>query len=234
MEIKAQHPFWGYRRAWGFLNFHLNYKVSQRKVRKLMKNHGLSLKERPKKAVRMNKTRKPKAQRPKSIWGIDMTKFIVEASGWVYLHIVVDWYTKKIVGFKLSTRSKTQDWLDALDTAIEDAFPDGVRGQCLKLVSDNGSQPTSKSFMKEMNILDIKQIFTAYNNPKGNAETERMIRTIKEELLWLNEFETFEEAKTVLESWVKDYNNNYPHSVLEYRSPKQFEDNYFNKIKKVA
>lgn len=60
MEIKANHPFWGYRRAWGFLNFHLDYKVSQRKVRKLMKDHGLSLKERPKKAVRKNKTSKPK------------------------------------------------------------------------------------------------------------------------------------------------------------------------------
>jgi len=54
-------------------------------------------------------------------------------------------------------------------------------------MSDNGSQPTSLSFMKACSNLDIHQAFTSYNNPKGNADTERMMRTLKEELLWLRE-----------------------------------------------
>jgi transposase InsO family protein len=49
-------------------------------------------------------------------------------------------------------------------------------------MSDNGSQPTSRSFMEICAGLGIKQAFTAYNNPKGNADTERMMRTLKEEL----------------------------------------------------
>jgi len=49
--------------------------------------------------------------------------------------------------------------------------------------------------MREMALLGIKQIFTSYDNPKGNAETERVIRTIKEELIWLNEFESLEVAR---------------------------------------
>jgi len=49
--------------------------------------------------------------------------------------------------------------------------------------------------MREMALLGIKQIFTSYDNPKGNAETERVIRTIKEELIWLNEFESLEEPR---------------------------------------
>ncbi len=49
--------------------------------------------------------------------------------------------------------------------------------------------------MKDITLLGVKQIFTSYNNPKGNAETEHHIRTIKEEILWLNEFDTFEEAE---------------------------------------
>jgi len=70
--------------------------------------------------------------------------------------------------------------------AVNREFPQGVRGENLKLVNDNGSQPTSRSFMKDMVLLGIEQIFTSYDNPKGNAETERMMRTIKEEVIWIN------------------------------------------------
>ena len=66
----------------------------------------------------------------------------------------------------------------------------GVRCRGLKLISDNGSQPTATSFMRDMATLGIEQIFTSYDNPKGNADTERVIRTIKEEVIWLNEFAT--------------------------------------------
>lgn len=79
--------------------------------------------------------------------------------------------------------------------AIKREYPEGVRGNGLKLISDNGSQPTSTSFMKDMTTLGIEQIFTSYDNPKGNADTERVMRTIKEEIIWLNEFDSFEEAK---------------------------------------
>jgi len=120
---------------------------------------------------------------------------MIPVMGWVYLVIVLDWYTKKIVVWDVSLRSKATDWKGALDMAINSEFPEGVRGKGVILISDNGSQPTATSFMKDMVTLDIEQIFTSYDNPKGNAETERMIRTIKEEIIWLNEFSSFEEAK---------------------------------------
>ena len=78
----------------------------------------------------------------------------------------------------------------------------------LKLISDNGSQPTATLLMRDMATLGIEQIFTSYDNPKGNAETKsgspknreifwgvsRVMRTAKE-IIWLNEFASFEEAK---------------------------------------
>ena len=152
-----------------------------------------------------------------------MTKFLVPCVGWVYLVIVLDWYTKKIVGYDISLRSRRQEWETALDRALQAEFPEGVRGQGLRLVSDNGSQVTSTGFIKSMALLDIEQIFTSYNNPKGNAETERMIRTIKEEVIWLEEFASFSEAKETIGEWIEqDYNQEYPHSVLGYRSPVEF------------
>jgi transposase InsO family protein len=123
-----------------------------------------------------------------------------------------------------------------MDFAIQKEFPEGVRGNELKLVSDNGSQPTSTSFMREMALLGIKQIFTSYDNPKGNAETERVMRTIKEELIWLNEFGSLEEARENIRNWImNDYNKLYVHSSLGYLSPEEFELKYYiEKGKNVA
>jgi putative transposase len=69
--------------------------------------------------------------------------------------------------------------------AVNRQFPDGARGQDLALMCDNGSQPTAMAFMEDCATLRIHQAFTSYSNPKGNADTERVIRTLKEECLWL-------------------------------------------------
>ncbi len=152
-----------------------------------------------------------------------MTKFILGSSDWCYLVEVLAWYTKETVGWKVLLRAKTSEWKEALDGALCRKFPLGVRGQGLSLISDNGSQPTSVAFMTETAGLDINQIFCSYDNPRGNAETERVIRTIKEELLWLNEFGSFEEAEARIGAWIEeDYNRLYVHSALRYLSPEEF------------
>jgi len=68
--------------------------------------------------------------------------------------------------------------------AINTQFPDGLHEHQLHLMSDNGSQPTSISFMKACRDLGVNQAFTSYNKPKDNADSERVFRTMKEELLW--------------------------------------------------
>ena len=189
-----------------------------------MKGHGLPATQTIHKAKRTPERSKPRADRPRQYWGIDMTKFLVSSIGWIYLVIVLDWYRKKIVGWNISLRSRAAEWKEALDMAIQREFPGGVRGNGLKLISDNGSQPTATSFMRDMATLGIEQIFTSYDNPKGNAETERVMRTIKEEIIWLNEFVSFEEAKEKIGRWIQeDYNKLYVHSQLGYMSPEEFE-----------
>lgn len=185
-EIKTEHPFWGYRRVTAWLRHREGIIVNHKAVRKIMKENGLTVVQAIHKAKRASR-RKPKAQRPKQYWGIDMTKFMIPSVGWVYLVVVLDWYTKKIVGHEVSLRGRTVEWREALDRALQVEFPEGVRSSGLKLISDNGSQPTSVAFMNYIVVLGIEQIFTSYDNPKGNADTERVMRTIKEELIWLNE-----------------------------------------------
>jgi putative transposase len=101
-----------------------------------------------------------------------------------------------------------------MEDAVLQDFPHGVRGQGLKLVSDNGCQPSSRSFLKVTATLDIEQIFTRFNNPKGNDETERFMRTPKEELHWLEEFAGLDDAHGKLSAWIDFYNNHYLHSAL--------------------
>jgi len=75
-----------------------------------------------------------------------MAKFYVQSFGWVYLVIVLDWYSKKIVGYKLNIRSKADDWIVALNMAVDNNCPLGSREYELHLMSDNGSQPTSEKY----------------------------------------------------------------------------------------
>lgn len=226
--IKSEHPFWGYRRIWAYMKYRLNQTVNKKRVYRIMKEHNLlvtpNLRLKARRDNQLNKN-KPKATQPNQFWGTDMTKTLISPFGWLYLVIVLDWHTKKIVGYSISSRSRTEDWLDALNDACNMQFPAGVlsKQQELCLLSDNGSQPTSKKYMQACSVLEIKQIFASYNNPKGNADTERVIRTIKEDFIWIREFSSPIEFTGAFKKWVEDYNNDYPHSSLNYLTPCQFE-----------
>ena len=71
--------------------------------------------------------------------------------------------------------------------------------------------------------MEIKQIFSSYNNPKGNADTERLMRTIKEDFVWTHDHSSPEEFIEQFKQWVKDYNQDYPHSSISYKTPCEFE-----------
>ena len=228
-EVKAEHPFWGYRRTWAHLKYVDGLEINKKRVLRLLKKHDLLVKPDTKlKAIRTPTRSKPKPDRPNQWWGIDMTKVMVNGFGWMYIVVVLDWYTKKLVGYYAGMQCRSKHWLEALDMAVNRQFPDGVREQRLFLMSDNGSQPTSISFMKACHDMDITQAFTSYNNPKGNADTERVFRTMKEELLWLREWTSPFELADALGKWIEYYNGSYLHSALGYKSPIKFEKEYQN------
>jgi transposase InsO family protein len=228
-QIKADHPFWGYRRTWAHLKYVDGLVINKKRVLRLMQKYELSVKPNIKlKAIRTPTRSKPRPDRPNQWWGIDMTKVMVEGFGWMYIVVVLDWYTKKIVGYYAGMECRGRHWLEALDMALNMQFPDGVREKHLHLMSDNGSQPTSIGFMKVCRELDINQAFTSYNNPKGNADTERVFRTMKEELLWLREWTSPFDLTDALRDWIGKYNRSYLHSALAYKSPIKFEEEYQN------
>jgi putative transposase len=227
--LKAQHPFWGYRRIWAYLHFVEQCAVNKKRILRLMREHNLIVPPNLKLKAKRTPTRtKPRSTKPHEWWGIDMTKVLVQGIGWVYIVVVLDWYTKAIVGHYAGLQCTAQHWLAALDMAVNDRFPTGARDKGLSLMSDNGCQPTSTTFVQACGTLEIQQAFTSYNNPKGNADTERVIRTLKEECLWLKEWTCPFKLMKELDDWITSYNEHYLHSALGYKTPRQFEREYYS------
>jgi len=84
-ELKAEHPFWGYRRLWAHLKYIDNLEIDKRRVFRLLKKHDLLVKPDTRlKAIRTPAKSKPRPERPNQWWGIDMTKVMVQGFGWMY------------------------------------------------------------------------------------------------------------------------------------------------------
>ena len=230
IHLKSEHPFWGYRRIWAYLRYRQNVVVGKNRIYRLMKENRLLITKKSRLLAKRGPFRsKPRATHPNQFWGTDMPKVKVGSFGWVYIHIVLDWYSKEIIGHSFSFQSKTQDWLNALNLAVNARFPGGILDAPSrpKLITDNGCQPTSERFMKTCSQLGIKQIFTTWNNPKGNADTERVMRTLKEDLIWPYDWQSPFDLQPAFEQWIHNYNTDFPHQSLAYNTPSQAMANYF-------
>jgi putative transposase len=96
--LKADHPFWGYRRIWAYLRYVDGVTVNQKRVYGVMKANDLLVNPNLKlRARRKVDTKKPRPDRLNHWWGIDMTKVMIDGFGWVYLVVVLDWHTKKVL-----------------------------------------------------------------------------------------------------------------------------------------
>jgi putative transposase len=91
-QLKAEPPFWGYRRSWAYLRFVEQQPVHTRRILRLLREHQLLVSPNAKlNAKRTPRRSKPKATKPTEWWGSDMTKVLVEGVGWVSIVAVLDW-----------------------------------------------------------------------------------------------------------------------------------------------
>lgn len=149
---------------------------------------------------------------------MDMTKIWTE-EGWAYLFSIVDAYDRRIVAWSLTPFCRDQEAICVLEDAVNTAFPQGVQGQNLKLVHDNGSQFTSRRFVQTLKTLAITSIRTSYRHPQSNGKMERWYRTLKEEEVWPNEYCSLQEARDSITRFVHYYNHERIHSALGYLTP---------------
>ena len=131
---------------------------------------------------------------PNRGWQINMTSFALSDFTPLYLIMVTDCYTRKIIGWTLDRRCRTGEWVGALRMALEfEGLTTKEACSKLTLRSDNGSQPCSKKFVEYLGKTGVKGQYTGYNTPDDNAYIERVIRTVKEEEIWPNIYDTLSE-----------------------------------------
>jgi putative transposase len=219
---KPRHRTYGYRRIWALLRRD-GLVINKKTVWRMMHQMGLSKPKAWYKPARPKRVEKMRPVGPNRGWQIDMTSFALSDLSTVYLVMVMDCYSRKIVGWTLDKRCRAGEWIGSLRMALDS---EGLTSKqlCRNLVvrSDNGSQPCSKRFVEFLGKAGVLGQYTGYNAPDDNAYVERVIRTVKEEEIWPNLYDSLSEARAAIEDYVEYYNNERIHSALGYRTPSEF------------
>ena len=163
---------------------------------------------------------------PNQKWGVDIS-YIWTSEGWLYLAIVIDFYSRKIIGFETSDRLKKDLAITALKRAI------AIRRPSNDIIhhSDRGSQYCSYDYQNLLKDFGFTISMSGKGNCYDNAMVETVFKTIKSELIWRNSFKTRDSATNDIAQYINGfYNSKRRHSALGYQSPIQFK----NQILKLA
>lgn len=160
-------------------------------------------------------------ERPNQAWVGDIT-YIPTGEGWLYLAIVKDLCTRKIVGYAFSSRIDTALTLEALDRAVSRYKP--PKG--LIFHSDRGVQYAAVAFRERLESYGIRQSMSRKGDPYDNAVAENFFSCLKCELIHLKQYPTRAAAQADIFAYIEAfYNSVRPHSALGWLSPAQFEAN---------
>jgi transposase InsO family protein len=152
-----------------------------------------------------------KLEGPNHVWVGDVTEFPVGGRS-VYLVLLMDAFSRKILGWALSTRNDTALALRALETAL-------ATGRPLIHHTDQGTPYGSKRYVERLEAMGIRSSMAQRGKPEDNGKAERLNRTLKEEEIRLGEYRGLAEASQAIEEYVLKYNERRIHQALGYRTP---------------
>jgi putative transposase len=159
-------------------------------------------------------------ERPNQVWAMDIT-YIPMARGFVYLAAVVDWFSRRVLAWRLSVTLEAEFCLEAVEEALARHGRPGIFN------TDQGSQFTSEAFT----ALLLKHAIAISMDGRGawrdNVFVERLWRTVKYEEVYLRAYDSVGEARASLGRYLDFYNRNRPHSSLDARTPDRA---YFNHL----
>lgn len=243
-QIKSIHE--KNRRVYGSPRVHnelkkLGRKCSRRRVAKLMKEEGIQAKMRKrwKKTTCVNEKAEASlnyldqdftTEEPNKVWASDIT-YVWTEEGWLYVAIVMDLFSRKIVGLSMGERLHTDLVSNALKQAI---FSRGVK-EGLMHHSDRGCQYTSKEFNELSSRHGIKLSMSGKGHCYDNAVAESFFHTLKTEHTKFYKYRIREEAKNSIFEYIEVfYNRQRAHSTVGYLSAEEFETQWRNMAQNVA
>ena len=162
--------------------------------------------------------------RPNQVWAMDIT-YIPMARGFIYLAAVVDWFSRRVLAWRLSITMEAEFCIEALDEAL------ARHGRPEIFNTDQGSQFTSAGFTGVLLNAGVAISMDGKGSWRDNVFVERLWRTVKYEEVYLKAYNTVSEARASIGCYFGFYNTRRPHSSLDRQTPDQA---YFNWLPQIA
>ena len=237
----AHRGAYGWPRIWRQLRAE-GVRVGKLRVQQLMQQHGIRARGKRRFRVTTDSrhglpiapnllNRNFTVAAPNRVWAGDMT-YIQTEEGWLFLAVVLDLFSRRIVGWSLREHMRSELAVDALRMAWLQRSPD--RRTELIFHSDRGSQYASYDFNQVLNECAIRPSMSRKGDCWDNACSETLFASLKVERLHGQRFQTIRQAKDETLDWLLWYNRTRLHSTLKYVSPMQFEQQWQDRTETIA
>jgi putative transposase len=230
-ELHLEFPFAGSRMLRDLLNQD-GIKIGRRRVTTLMKRMGIEAiyrkpntsKPAPGHKIYPYLLREMVVDTPDKVWAMDIT-YVPMARGFVYLAAVVDWFSRRVLSWRLSITMEAAFCVEALEEAL------ARHGRPEIFNTDQGSQFTSDAFTGVLTRNAIAISMDGKGAWRDNVFVERLWRSVKHEEVYLRAYDTVAEARASIGRYFSFYNTRRPHSSLDRRTPDQA---YFTRLPQIA
>jgi putative transposase len=230
-QLYTASPFYGSRRMAAVLRRE-SWLVHRKRVQRLMRAMGLEAifqkpntsRGHPAHEVYPYLLRGLTIARPNQVWCADIT-YIAMSKGFVYLVAVMDWFSRRVLTWRLSITMEASFCVEALRDALN------RHGRPDIFNTDQGAQFTSADFLDELRIRGVRISMDGRGRFLDNIFIERLWRSLKYEEVFIKAYGSVAEARLGIGGWLAFYNEERPHQALEYRTPRAvFEDQACNHV----
>ena len=220
-ELHVAYPFYGSRRLAAALRRD-GWLVNRKRIKRLMQVMALETIYQKPSTSRGNPDHKVYPyllrglviDRANQVWCADIT-YIPMAKGFVYLVAVMDWFSRRVLAWRVSISLDTTFCVEALQEALE------RHGQPDIFNTDQGVQFTSAEFLAELEVRGVRISMDGKGRYLDNIFIERLWRSLKYEEVFIKAYGSLAEARRGIGGWLAFYNDERPHQALSYRTPRE-------------